>query len=44
MEDNQEMKGIQKRINEVKSQLEAIPQIDIARIFLDLNNEFYKPN
>ena len=44
MEDNQEMKGIQKRINEVKSQLEAILQIDRARIFLDLNNEFYKNN
>jgi divalent metal cation (Fe/Co/Zn/Cd) transporter len=41
---NQEMKRIQKRINEVKSQLEAIPQIDRARISLDLNNEFYKNN
>jgi cation diffusion facilitator family transporter len=44
VEDNEEMKGIQKRINEVKSQLEAIPQIDRARIFLDLNNEFWKQN
>jgi cation diffusion facilitator family transporter len=40
IENNQEIKGIQKRINEVKSQLEEIPQIDRARIFLDLNNEF----
>jgi hypothetical protein len=44
MEDNQEMKGIQKQINKVKSQLGAIPQIDRARIVLDLNNEFGKPN
>jgi len=44
MEDNQEMKGIQKRINKVKSQFGAIPQIDRARIVLDLNNEFGKPN
>jgi hypothetical protein len=44
MEGHQEMDGIQKRINEVKSQLEAIPKIDRARIFLDLNNEFEKNN
>jgi cation diffusion facilitator family transporter len=44
MEDTQEMEGIQKRINEVKSRLEAIPQIERARIFLDLNNEFGKHN
>jgi cation diffusion facilitator family transporter len=44
MEGQQEMEEIQKRINEVKSQLEAIPQIDRARIFLDLNNEFGKHN
>jgi hypothetical protein len=44
MEDNQEMKGIQKRINKVKSQFGAIPQIDRARIFLDFNNECGKPN
>jgi len=44
MEDNQEMKGIQKRINKIKSQIRAIPLIDRARIFLDLNNEFYKNN
>ena len=33
MEGNQEMEGIQKRINEIKSRLEANPQIDRARIF-----------
>ena len=44
MEGNQEMEGIQKRINEIKSRLEAIPQIDRARIFLDLNNEFGEHN
>jgi hypothetical protein len=44
MENNQEMKAIQKRINKVKSQLGAIPQIDRARVFLDFNNEFGKPN
>jgi cation diffusion facilitator family transporter len=44
MEGNQDMEGIQKRINEVKSRLEDIPQIDRARIFLDLNNEFGKHN
>jgi cation diffusion facilitator family transporter len=44
MEGHQEMEGVQKRINEVKSQLEAIPKIDRARIFLDLNNEFGKRN
>jgi cation diffusion facilitator family transporter len=42
MEGQQEIDGIQKRINEVKSRLEAIPKIDRARIFLDLNNEFEK--
>jgi divalent metal cation (Fe/Co/Zn/Cd) transporter len=41
---NQEMEGIQKRINEIKSRLEPNPQIDRARIFLDLNNEFGKHN
>ena len=44
MEGNQEMEEIQKRINEVKSRLQAITQIDRARIFLDLNNEFGKRN
>ena len=44
MEGNQEMEEIQKRINEVKSRLQAIPQIDRARIFLDFNNEFGKRN
>ena len=44
MEVNQEMKGVQKQINEIKSRLESIPQIDRARIFLDLNNEFWKQN
>ncbi|MFT4577778.1 MAG: cation diffusion facilitator family transporter [Nitrospinales bacterium] len=44
MEGHQEMEGVQKRINEVKSRLEAIPQIDRARIFLDLNDEFAKHN
>jgi cation diffusion facilitator family transporter len=43
-EDQQKMEEIQKRINEVKSQLEAIPKIDRARIFLDLNNELGKHN
>ncbi len=42
MAGQQEMEEIQKRINEVKSRLEAIPKIDRARIFLDLNNEFDK--
>ncbi len=44
MEGDQEIEEIQKRINEVKSQLEAIPKIERARIFLDLNNEFGKHN
>ena len=44
MEDYQDIEGVQKRINEVKSRLEAIPKIDRARIFLDLNNEFRKHN
>jgi cation diffusion facilitator family transporter len=44
MEGHQEMEAIQKRINEVKSRLEAIPKIDRARVFLDLNNEFRKHN
>ena len=44
IEGNQEMEEIQKRINEVKSRLQAIPQIDRARIFLDFNNEFGKRN
>ena len=44
MEGNQEMEEIQKRINEIKLRLQAIPQIDRARIFLDLNNEFGKRN
>ncbi len=44
MEGNQEMEEIQKRINEIKSRLQAIPQIDRARIFLDFNNEFGKRN
>jgi cation diffusion facilitator family transporter len=44
MEGQQEMEGIQKQIREVKSRLEAIPQIDRARVFLDLNNEFGKHN
>jgi cation diffusion facilitator family transporter len=44
IEGHQEMEEIQKQINEVKSRLEAIPKIDKARIFLDLNNEFGKHN
>ena len=44
MEGNQEMEEIQKRINEIKLRLQAIPQIDRARIFLDFNNEFGKRN
>jgi cation diffusion facilitator family transporter len=44
MEGNQEIEEIQKRINEIKSQLEETPQIDRARIFLDLNNEFEEHN
>jgi hypothetical protein len=44
MEGNQEIEGIQKRINEIKSQLEAIPQIDKARVFLNLNSEFGEHN
>ena len=44
MEGNQEMEEIQKRINEVKSRLQALTQIDRARIFIDFNNEFEKRN
>ena len=44
IEGDQEIEGIQKRINKVKSRLEAIPKIDRARVFLDLNNEFRKHN
>jgi len=44
MEGHQEMEEIQKRINEVRLRLEAIPKIDRARVFLDLNNEFGKHN
>jgi cation diffusion facilitator family transporter len=44
MEGNQEMEEIQKQIYQVKSRLQAIPQIDRARVFLDFNNEFGKRN
>jgi len=44
MEMPQKMEDVQAQVNEVKSRLEATPQIDRARVFLDLNNEFGKPS
>ncbi len=40
METNQPMEEIQNRVKELKKQLESTPQIDRARILLDLNHEF----